>query len=155
MRTPSFLPVFMLAILIGATTFAQDDDRKVRRWTDLQSGQSVRAFLAEVDNGIVTLQTRDGRTFEIDHNRLSNSDRRYIRNQLDDRELAAALQPETAAGDRVQFARPTGNSRDNSSEPGYKSIDWTPMEEALASSDNEDDKPVFWFRVLGDLDGFM
>ncbi|MEM7453827.1 MAG: SHD1 domain-containing protein [Planctomycetota bacterium] len=157
MRAQSILPMFLLIALLGTTSlsFAQDEEHKVRRWTDLQTGQTVRAFLADIDGGVVTLQTRNGESFTIAHHRLSGTDQRYLRNHVEEAELTASLARNLAPVEGIPVNGQGGNVSDASSAPGYRAINWQPMETAVSEEGNDSGKPVFWFRVLGDLDGLM
>ena len=68
-----------VAVAFCSTSTGQDSEVKVRRWLDSQTGKSVRAYFAGVDNGMVTLETKKGDSYTIALDRLSKSDQKYIK----------------------------------------------------------------------------
>ena len=161
------LSVFLALTVVGAcaTSIAQDSTPKVRRWLDAQSGMAVRAYFAGIENGVVNLKTRKGDSYSIALERLSTTDRKYVRNLLE-RESG----PPAAAGDGgvpPAIANQQANQQPPDGQPQAQpserfGIQWYPIDSVLIDEQQADgnlkpanDKPVFWFRVLGDLEGFM
>lgn len=145
----------VFSLLISTTTVSQDA-HKVRRWRDQQTGQSVRAYFAGLENGIVRLETKKGDSFSIALERLRNSDQKYVRkleksqpDQVGEMNLPLVQLPQRDVGKTAkQLTRPKK----------IYGIDWVPIKDAIDEGRQvsvAEDKPVFWFRVLGDLEGFM
>ncbi len=167
--TPRFC--FLLAALMaftGSLATAQDSSRanKMRRWTDTQTKQSIRAKVIQADSGKVTLEDRNFNQIEIAFDRLSKSDRKFLKaNFGEDVGIAKATSNGRIHGanggqfnlgglNGGNFQMP-GAARLAQNEQGWRSVNWTPqgdLEQVLSAND---DRPIFWFRVLGELDGNM
>ncbi|MGI9515885.1 MAG: hypothetical protein ACR2NP_02465 [Pirellulaceae bacterium] len=153
--------VMAIGVLLTAPglTNAWQDQTNLRTW-NVPDGQSLDAELVSFDqeSGEVTLRGEDGELIEMQATDLHISDRRYL-----DRQMARQnrRQRQRASSDPIDRAL-AGNagSRTDRSALHLYGIDWhrNPASAARAASGKEtvsDDKPVIWFRVLGDLSGFM
>jgi len=160
-RSLSILVVAIVFACMG-TASAQDSQQKLLRWFDVQAKQSVRAFFEEVDNGIVKLKTKNGESYSIAVDRLSSANQRYIKNlQAKSNDPAAAAkndaQPQAVPenNDAQPVAKPIAGSL--AKPKTMYGVRWEPMDNLVTDQKIPDaeNKPVFWFRVLGDLEGFM
>jgi hypothetical protein len=157
------LCILLAAILIAnvGTTSAQESKPKLLRWYDVQSRQSVRAYFDSVENGLVKIKTKDGETYSIAIDRLSSANQRYVKNQQSKHQpptpAPSVDQPNAAA--EMDDARPVAQPvAENLIQPkSMYGIRWEPMDDLVTNQPvpATDNKPIFWFRVLGDLEGFM
>ena len=146
----------VLIFLVGGSVLAQTAELKTRSWTDSLSQRSVRARLVSVDEGMVKLKTHDGEIHTIQLARLGKSDQRYIEHRLKDPEIKQQLQ---SNADRMDQQNPLAMlnpiQRVNQGELAYRDIPWRPMDDLVNDGVEKNDKPIYWLRVLGDLDGLM
>lgn len=149
--------VLILFISFQSENFGQEP---MRQWSSRDNRQSVEASFQSYDPEAkqVTLQLQNGESLVVDLNELGRSDQRYVksaRNRLgtvDDAQSKGVIKKE------VTPARP--KHRDSSKVTTAYGIHWTPgienaLSNATGSESSEDDRPVMWLRVLGDLNGFM
>jgi hypothetical protein len=133
-----------------------------RTWRSSTGRYAVAARLLDCREGKVQLRKADGKHIWVSMADLSDADQRYVRSQ---RQLLSQRPPNpfavgTAAPEPpVADSAPKGIRRQDQSAERPRAevmygVQWYDMEDAsqLASAD---DKPMMWFRVLGDLDGFM
>ncbi len=158
-RVIQLLGILAVCGMAAASLPAQDfGPRQVlRRWTDTQTNQAVRARLVNLRNGIVTLRGRNDETWMIDQEHLSRRDWRFIEKQLSRLENEVAGQTRDPELDALSPAVQSPPD-DSAAEFVWQSIRWYPVEQVVNESNaNQDmlDRPVFWLRVLGDLNGFM
>ena len=114
-----------------------------------------------MENGFVKLKSKEGEAYSIAIDRLSPANQRYIKNlQANPTDQPAAPlqvvgQPNAAAGDDAQPV--TKAMADNLTQTkSLYGIRWEPMDDLLTEPGiPQTNKPIFWFRVLGDLEGFM
>ncbi len=155
----------------GLAQTIQFTDTQSRSWSDSSGQNTLTGRLVSRDPAKGTLQVEydDATRLEIALADLSISDRRYVarqtsRMQREAKRLTQAnrLQGEDAASeDAVLKTRRPANGE--SPVPGTQrlyNIDWHRQADSaqLAAAGREggkDDKPILWFRVLGDLDGYM
>ncbi|MEE2642870.1 MAG: PQQ-binding-like beta-propeller repeat protein [Planctomycetota bacterium] len=75
---------FMIALLLlGAMTAGPSDE--VRLWKDSSGKFSIRAKLVENRNGVVLLEKENGEKINVPLNRLSDEDRKFLRDQTKSR----------------------------------------------------------------------
>ena len=166
-----FRPLFHVAVAViivnGSLATAQDSKQKLLRWSDVQTKQSIRAYFDGLENGVVTLKTNSGETYSIAVDRLSSANQRFIRNletngndQADSQNDKDQPPAVPNNNDRInqagqQAAQPIERIPDVTQK--MYGIRWQPMDKLLTNQPIADaeNKPVFWFRVLGDLEGLM
>lgn len=175
-------PIIMAAIAVSCMAIhcefaSSQETEKIefseRNWTDSSGQHSVRGILFSCENGIVTLKKADGKFVEIDRKQLSASDQRYVANHLRRARAAErdailkAKQGSTAAKkSNVDSGAATDAHRDTEKRtevikglPQPKKmfgVNWyKTAQEASQVANANDDKPIVWFRVLGDLAGHM
>lgn len=78
---------FVLLIGLSATAFAEE----FRDWSN-NSGKSISAELKEVEGDVVTLRVPNGRTYKVSLLDLSEADRNYTAQWLEDRAKAARME---------------------------------------------------------------
>jgi len=131
-------------------------ETKSREWTDSSGQNGVAAKLVSFDKTTrqVVLQCDDATTIEVPVTDLSISDRRYISRQTSkfERESKHAGHKNRTATGRSE-AQAEGVQR-------LYGIDWHQQLEsarrvAVGNEGVADNKPIIWFRVLGDLSGYM
>ena len=153
-------PTFVWLCLLCAPICASDlrFNESHRQWTDSTGEHSTTAMLVSYENRRVTLKTDSGRSVTLSVDRLSDTDRVYLGRRI--RLARSRVAREAKAGvlaEQTTSVQPRPRFREPSS--GEDSVqmygvDWYESEEAsrLAMAEN---KPIMWFRVLGDLSGFM
>lgn len=160
-------PVLAAALMLAPTGLSAQDS-SFRLWTSRDRSETVVARMTgyDPDQRQVTLEDQAGHRRTVELKQLSATDQRFVRR-------AAPEQRQEPAGDAVMPA-PSGQTsvakRDNS--PPRKGrrtnrdtthnlygIDWqTDFDSGFADRGGrtaDEQRPVMWFRVLGDLDGFM
>ncbi len=167
---------FVSAALVFATlslcqsAWSQPADYPSRSWHDRQ-GQLVgeAVFVGyDYDSQLVQLRAGDDQLIEISVKRLAPKDRRYLLKVL--REINPQPLPPRRTAKRKTSKLQSGGSADvvdHGTSPGRAArgkmlygIRWqASVDQALlagrGSETSDDDRPVMWFRVLGDLEGFM
>ena len=150
------LAVFaQIALAIIAT--ADDDPSVARTWRDRTGEYEVQATLVHVDTdrGVVSLRKTDGEEVSVPLDRLSWDDRSYVTDYL--RSRAETGRDNTASAGQ-SFNDPPRSDLFNV--VSLYGVQWhrTPQSAESAAngqSGKGDDKPIMWFRVLGDLAGYM
>ncbi len=148
----------ILAALVSTESIAQE---QMRQWTSRDKSETVDATFQSYDpkTKLVVLQLQNGETLQLSLKQLSRGDQRYVTKVKRDR-------PEKFTPVEEERAEPTAKKRNRSNRSKSSKvvkafgINWTPgMEAALKNATGkespEDDRPVMWLRVLGDLNGFM
>jgi len=158
-RNALSLSVCVLAALSCDALFAGDRaDATTRTWTDITGKFQIDASFEGYKIGLVSLRKTDDDLISVPMNRLSSSDQRYVRYELrrkqvattkDDSEAESEVKPEPSRNDD---AEPIANTK------RMAGIDWRCTVKSVQTAANNDDgtqRPVMWFRVLGDMEGFM
>lgn len=134
----------------------------LRTWTDITGTHTTEAELVSWDPETkqVVLQTADNGTIELNSADLHISDRRFL-NRHAARMRREARNSESDGNiferSRVSKAQTRNNDvplLELGGIPWHQSAD----QASIAASGREgakDDKPIVWFRVLGDLSGYM
>ncbi len=145
---------------------ASEASREARVWTDVTGEYQVQATYLDYDRGRVQLRKEDGSELSVALESLSSADRDLIRQiqrqKYLDHRRQRRLDANGSADDSQSTSRtetpPPRNAdlgHDNSCEQLY-GINWHDSREgAVAAAQQAGDKPIMWFRVLGDLKGFM
>jgi hypothetical protein len=132
-----------------------------RTWTS-RDGQQVQATFSAYEPGqkLVSLILADGSVLNVRLNQFSPADRRHVLHVA--RKNQAGQENASAIPDQKAAPRSASDRRSNSRRKARQrfGINWTPgLENALAVAEgadgDQDDRPVMWMRVLGDLEGFM
>ena len=143
--TPNKLKLFVLggAALCLSVSFSAADktpDSLLREWKSGNGKHSVQASLSAFNQTTkrVTLQKEDSTVVVLPLAQLSATDQSYIK------EHASKLSQKEETVESIKLY----------------GITWQPeVEDALTLATGEttpsDDRPVMWFRVLGELDGGM
>ena len=130
-----------------------------RRWRDKSGHHEVLAKLVSYHDRKVTLLRHDGQSIDVPLDQLSAPDIAYVSRQ---RRVARAQQhrPESksvSSGETKRgLASPSTSHRKirGAASERLFGVDWFNSDAALAAAQQEQ-KPILWFRVLGDLSGFM
>ena len=168
------LALTLVLAMIPAVANAWQVDQDFRSWTDVSGEHTVKAKLIEYDTTtkMVTLEKEDGEWLEVRYDQLQIADRRFLSRHAARQQRAAKSKhpaPENddpfvqfdKTGDKPERKRSsTRRSAANQDVRRLYDIDWhqTPESAQVAATGSEkpgDDKPIIWFRVLGDLSGFM
>lgn len=115
----------------------------------------------DFERGTLTLEKADGTTLDVAANELHSADGRLVERILHKQILAGQKSPPTGnANDRTSSSRrSSGNNRNNGVDVLH-GVKWysdgtLARQAAYGRQGIDDDKPVVWFRVLGDLTGLM
>ena len=158
-RNRQTLRTLLLTSLAAAWLTAANGwaEEPTRTWTSADRTQKLQARLVTYDQttGWLQLKLADGTTRSISDRKISSADRRYLRGFLKRQsaeEKATVSQEEPKANQRP--------SRQKNSTGSRYGIDWAnsvsdAFQQAAATDSNKDDRPVFCFRVLGNLSGPM
>lgn len=171
-RVHSLVMAVALCFMVpGVSIFAApaDPDSGLRKWTDATGRFEVVAKFVEVSDGKIVLQRKDNEVIRVDHQRLSTSDQLYIAQHL--QKALNARFVETASSKRMldTKAEPTNPRSPLAVEAKFKElaeikaasekelygIRWIESHEEAERIAQLTNKPIMWFRVLGDLEGFM
>ena len=138
----------VLSLGLALLTTIGSAEEPMRTWTDQSGAYEVVAKLVSIseDGKTVSIELDDQQTVDVEFERLSRDDRRYVLRQK-------RLQSKRSASDRKRrHASPRRTVK-------LYGIDWHPsLDSAMAageSSRSGADKPIMCFRVLGDLAGYM
>lgn len=155
-----------------------------RVWTDITGKHKTRARFIDFDQGSVRLKKIDGAEIEIRLKSLCAADRSHVSNQLRKRQVTANKIASAATAkrnvafssadstvvkkgdvDRVDEALVVADKKRSRAERNLsaksvniRGINWYNSPESLAlaaGSGTDNQKPIMWFRVLGDLEGLM
>ena len=151
---------------------------KERVWTDSSGEFKLNATFVEYSDGKIVLEKADKKLVQISHKKLSSRDRQYVADHLRrvreferHQRLARAKRdskPDAKEGvsgkTDVEVKQPDKSDEividiDTPELPNAKSmygIDWYKSGEVASQvAKTKGDKPIMWFRVLGDLEGYM
>jgi hypothetical protein len=149
---------FAMPCFVALDTNAQ---QPMRQWSNRDKSQSIEARFQSYDpkSRKLTLQLSNGDPLTVDLMQLSPFDRRHVvklnRGQFDSTR-DSEIENEDSQPNPVRLAR-SGNSIKEHQAFGIR---WTPgieaaLQQAAGEESVQDDRPVMWLRVLGDLSGFM
>ncbi len=154
----------------GTANAVETASASPRTWSDQAGKHSVRATYLAYSEGIVQLRKADDSELTVPLKALSESDQKYVIEQLRRKSLAKRRSSRRVAvtAKRNAVAKSKEVEVDPDSEvvsvarvaegESLFGIHWQSSPESIraaASADEEDLKPIMWFRVLGDLAGFM
>ena len=138
-------------------------DHKVRTWTDITGKFHIEASFEGYNIGLVDLRKIDDTLISVPLKELSSSDQRYVRYELRQRRVVKSSDKSEA-----ETVAESANVKSDSDEKEdaeaitktkkIAGIDWhctVDSVQAAANSDDGKQRPVMWFRVLGDMEGFM
>ena len=161
---PSGLSFVLLACFAALPPSAVADEtadetaEDYRIWADDSGEHQIEAALVDYVRGKVRLSKRDGVEVTIAYRRLSEIDRQYVREVISQRKEADAptvspfkpstLPPATVGDMAVERSVPSEQKPKE-----LYGIQWVnSLDKAVEAKGS---KPIVWFRVLGDLEGFM
>ena len=157
---PSGLSFVLLACFAALPSSAVADEtaEDYRIWADDSGEHQIEAALVDYVRGKVRLSKKDGVEVTIAYRRLSEVDRQYVREVISQRKEADAptvspfkpstLPPSTAGDMAVERSVPSEQKTKE-----LYGIQWVnSLDRAVEATGL---KPIVWFRVLGDLEGFM
>lgn len=171
--------VTLACFALPADVFAQQyefTDTNQREWTDRRGENGFTARLVSYNrkSGEVVLQRADESTLEAPLMDFSISDRRYLTRQTNKAKRAAKRVELANREAKKKLTSEKGSTELLSLNTGASStvreltddvrrlydIDWYQVPEnatyaARGAAGFQDDKPIMWFRVLGDLAGYM
>ncbi len=150
-------------VFVPASGWSQSTTDTPRTWTDDTGQHAVQATLVSYDTQTkqVVLQRDDGREIRLVATDLCMADRRYLALRAERLRIRQNRQPsstqETAIDQALTDHKQPAQRFNIASLYG---IDWHrhPQSAQWAATGQpgaRDDKPIVWFRVLGDLSGFM
>lgn len=153
-------PILSLRCMLAATLLlscatlffpnASANDTALRRWSDTSGKYKVDARFLAFENGDVRLVKSDGTILLVPLDRLSSSDRNYVRASL---RMRHAKRRKKALAEPNPRTNRTGKAA-SPAETLY-GINWHSPDGVHKVARGKPAKPVIWFRVLGALDGFM
>ena len=138
-----------------------------RTWVDATGDFHVEAKLVEYANQKLTLEKKDRSLIQIRVDQLSAPDKQYLGRQLQLARIYSRkkeVNPQVETGDSKPIAAKevsttaSKHTKLNRESEKMYGIDWYPRTAGIQlakSLGREDAKPILWFRVLGELDGFM
>ncbi len=154
---------------------AQDSDLQSRTWKSKNGKHSIEAVLSDYDRltKTVLLEDNNGEPIEVPIDQLSSADRRFVAREMRQRAKSTDLSDRSPASN--PFAQKTNNDSEVEATVKQKpeirrrrvgdsknlyGIRWQAgVEDAMlvatGKETNRDDRPIMWFRVLGDLEGYM
>lgn len=164
MRARFLSKVCLLIPLLFFVSMARaQESGEERNWTD-NTGQNTLAarFLSyDKENDQVVLLTADNEEKTYLLSDFSRADQRLIRKFAAQARRAENANPKRDAIDNALAGKAGSLPANGQSSPSrLYGIDWFVSAEsaraaATASERSDDDRPIAWFRVLGELDGFM
>ena len=156
----SGLSVVLLGGLAAMPSCAVADEtaEDYRTWSDDSGEHQVEAALVDYVQGKVRLSKKDGGEVTIAYRRLSDVDRQYVRDVISRRKEAetptvSPFNPSTPSPSTVDdMAVERSVPREQKTKELY-GIQWVDSLDRAVEATGL--KPIVWFRVLGDLEGFM
>ena len=153
-----------LILGLGSSSSGEENERV---WTSSDGREKVRAVLVSYEprERAVSLELANGQTIQLTMKQLSAKDRHYLRNYWKNQTAENPDAPDSTEKKRVSAAARDKRDRQVDRLQTQQSkqrfgIDWVSeiplaLEYAKGKETIADDRPVMWFRVLGDLNGFM
>ena len=157
--------ISLVMLILNGLSFEGFTQDQVRQWSSREGNETVEASFQSYDPKTrqVSLQLPAGDLLVVHLKQLSRPDQRYVtkvakkglHDLSSDSNDAAEVSKAKVRVNRQKNGRKT--SADTRTAFG---IDWTPdiqtaLKRAAGRETPEDDRPVMWLRVLGDLGGFM
>ncbi len=140
-------------------------DTNPREWADdsNQNRLTARLLSRNTEANKVLLECTDGTTVEVVLSDLSMSDRKYIARQTSKVKRAAhRLERQRRQGDEdllvdaSQRVQPSAKPKKNlGNTRRVSNLDWLRTPQKARAVAKAKDLPIIWFRVLGDIDGYM
>ena len=140
-------------------------DTNPRVWADSSNQNQITARLLSrnTQDNKVSLECGDGMIIEVLLSDLPISDRKYIARKTSQAKRAAhRLKSQRPSGDTdlgvdaSQNAQPSRKPDGKVGKPRrVNKIDWHRSPQTARTAATADDRPIIWFRVLGDLEGYM
>jgi hypothetical protein len=158
------LTAALMTVLTVTHASARQGDADYRTWTNRADGSTLEAALIrfDADERKVELRTRDGATQFLAQRDMAQADQNYVRVWLRNQRKASAKdkpQDESPAADSERSPSRAEASRDRGPERLFGLRWYRNMDDAKIAAAGDrgttDDKPILWFRVLGDPAGFM
>jgi hypothetical protein len=153
----------LIPLLFLVSVARAQNSGEERIWTD-NTGQNTLAarFLSyDKENDQVVLLTSNNETKTLSLSDFSRADQRLIRKFAAQAQRAENANPKRDAIDDALTGQASSSTANGERNPNrLNGIDWFVSAEsastaATASERPDDDRPIAWFRVLGELDGFM
>ena len=147
----------MLAIVLGCLCEVTAAERNhvlpQRTWRSKAGDHAVAANLLESKQGKVLLRKSDGKHIWVALTDLCDSDQRYVKTHAQNL-TKPSVNPFEVGTTPPKASKTSAAEAGQSSGEMMYGVQWHEGEQArrLASAQG---KPVMWFRVLGDLEGFM
>ena len=151
--------IMLLAFLVSLLTCqcSGQDSTVLRTWVSMDGQQQIEAEFVRYDpkSKEVELKTHADETIVVQLQNFSRADQRFVTHVA--RKGIKQLK-------NANSNRPSLSTRSNKSNHNHGAnlfgIHWTKdissaKKLAKGSNSPNEDKPIFWFRVLGQLDGFM
>lgn len=135
----------MQLVSFGASPF----ETASRTWIDSTGSFKIEATFVSFERGRVTLRPKSGKEIAVPFGRLSSDDQNYVQKLTRRTSL-------NEGGERKSIpSRPTRAKIDSKPDEMY-GIKWQDsVDDAVKIASMTNDKPIMWFRVLGDLNGLM
>lgn len=163
-RSMPLLLAFLLAGTHLSATLAQDDPiESFRTWKDRTGKYEIEAELVRYERSIVELKKTDGSVIQVPLKDLSNADKWFVRKQLKQLKARGNAQKPVLQVKQPVAEKEKVEKKDNirlaknlDTKKMY-GIEWHQTPESLqaVADSSKSQKPVMWFRVLGDLEGYM
>lgn len=158
-----FVCALTLCLLVAVPVAANDEvlefDEPVRVWSDSSGQFDVDATLIAYQKRVLTLQTPAGKAIEVSIDRLSKSDQSYTLKLLRRARAKTVdfktppIQKQVPSVDAAPEPSRTHGDVTLASKKLY-GVNWHLLDQAESYAAVQN-KPVMWFRVLGDMEGFM
>ena len=123
-----------------------------RIWTDDSGKHNVNARLVGYEEGQVTLRKSDNSEIKVSIDTLSSADREYL-DRLSRAVNLASKEAQNSSDEQSRQIPVPADRKDLESQEKY-GINWYNIDDSFVVAKAEN-KPIMWFRVLGDLNGFM
>ncbi|MEE2642606.1 MAG: SHD1 domain-containing protein [Planctomycetota bacterium] len=168
---PLGTPVFLAFVLSTAGQALDDPLPNLRTWKDRSGAHQLKAEFAGCEKNGVRLKKTDGSIVWVPLKNLSTADKWFVRKQRQQngsRNLTGTktgelpVPPGKAPSGILEADPAPGNGDAGKAAPPRRNtqrlfgVDWHRTPESLvAAASSGKQKPILWFRVLGDLEGFM
>lgn len=128
-----------------------------RTWKDASGRFRVEASFVAHEDGVVQLRKTDGTTISVPWEKLSSSDRRFVLARDDNEPATTESSANRASTPSTVAVGKTTAKREKFRSESLYGINWYKPQDIgnVAGVGQKSQKPVMFFRVLGDLDGFM
>lgn len=140
-------------------------DTNLRVWADSSNRNQITARLLSRNtrDNKVSLECGDGTIVEMLLSDLPISDRKYIARKTSQSKRAAyRLKSQRPSADTDLLVDASQNAQPSQKPVGkvrkrrrVNKIDWHRSSPTARTAATADNRPIIWFRVLGDLEGYM